>query len=148
MILEKPVKMLNLLISSPFGRRYHPIDKVWKGHCGIDIIVPKGAVVFAVADGIVKITSELRGYGYVVYIDHGEIEGKRVETRYAHLSKFLVKAWDKVTLGQKIALSGGVPGEKGAGASTGAHLHFELRLDGVPVNPLEYFSDTTKCKYM
>lgn len=138
MEIKKPVKMINMLISSPFGRRYHPIEKVWKGHCGIDIVVPKGAVVFTVADGIVKIASELSGYGYVIYIDHGEIDGQKVESRYAHLSKFLVKTWEKVSVGQKIALSGGVPGEKGAGSSTGAHLHFELRINGIPVDPSEY----------
>lgn len=140
MNLKKPVLSNKFRISSPFGRRYHPIEKVWKGHGGIDIAVPKGTSVIAAADGVVKIVAELSGYGNVVYIDHGTFDGQKVETRYAHLSCFKVKPWQKVSAGQEIALSGGVPKEQGAGTSTGAHLHFEVRLNGEPKNPMEYFN--------
>lgn len=138
MNLQKPVNKPNLKITSPFGRRFHPIEKVWKGHCGIDIMVPKSTKVLSVADGIVVITSELKGYGNVIYIDHGIINGQKVETRYAHLSKFNVKPWQKVEAGQEIARSGGIPGEAGSGSSTGAHLHFEVRINGEPKDPLDY----------
>jgi len=110
-------------ISSAFG--------VWRGdhrHSGIDIAVGTGNSVKA-ADGGKVIFSGTRGaYGKCVEIDHGGL----MTTLYAHNSKLLVKKGDKVFKGQKIALSGNT------GRSTGPHLHFEVRKNGVPINPTKY----------
>ena len=80
--------------------------------------------------GTVTRAGWLGSYGYVIYIQH---PGGR-ETRYGHLSKILVSAGQQVSQGQKIALSGNT------GNSTGPHLHFELRINGTPVDPRNYWS--------
>ena len=84
----------------------------------------------AFCDGVVTRAGLGSGYGYVVYIDHGD--GR--QTRYGHLSKVLVKAGQQVSQGQKIALSGNT------GRSTGPHVHFEILIGGSQVNPLNYLS--------
>ena len=97
---------------------------------GIDWAVPIGTAVVASNAGVVTKAGWGSGYGYVVYIRHAD--GR--ETRYAHLSKVLVKAGQTVSQGQRIALSGN------SGRSTGPHLHFEIRINGVAVNPLKHLS--------
>ncbi len=121
-------------ISSKFGYRYHPILHVNKLHSGIDIPVPVGSQVVAAADGVVIYAGYLGGDGNTLIIDHGG----GLETLYAHLSQFLVRVGDKVQAGQTIAHSGGAAGSPGAGYSTGPHLHFETRVNGVPEDPLNY----------
>jgi murein DD-endopeptidase MepM/ murein hydrolase activator NlpD len=109
-------------LSSPFGPRWGRM------HQGIDIDI-NYAPVYAAGDGKVVYTgSKGDGYGVMVRIDHGE----GFETLYAHLSKSVVNIGDEVFKGQRIAISGNT------GRSTGAHLHFEVRVDGVPRNPLLY----------
>lgn len=115
-------------ITSPFGWRYHPILKVNKYHNGIDIAVPSGTQVHAADDGIVVVSGWEGGYGNYVAIDHGN----GVSTGYGHNSRLLVHQGERVTKGQVISLSGST------GLSTGPHVHFEVRKNGVPVNPLSY----------
>lgn len=116
--------------SSSFGRRKAPTKGASTYHKGIDWAVPTGTAVMASSGGTVTKAGWGSGYGYVVYIDHGD--GR--QSRYAHLSKVLVKAGQKVVQGQKIALSGNT------GRSTGPHLHFEILIGGGHVNPLNYLS--------
>ncbi len=116
------------LITSPFGMRNHPIQKVYKIHEGVDISSAKGDPIFAAASGIVEFAGYSSGYGYNVKIDHKN--GFR--TIYGHSSRLLVKKGDIITKGQKIALVGST------GNSTGPHLHFEIRIGNTPVDPTEY----------
>lgn len=109
-------------ISSRFGQRWGRL------HAGVDIAVPTGTPVRAAADGVVKFAGNNGGYGLLVTIDHGE----NVETRYAHNSRIVVKKGQRVKAGQVIAYSGNT------GNSTGPHLHFEIRLNGKPYDPLKY----------
>ena len=115
-------------LSSSFGWRRHPVLKTNKFHGGQDIAVPKGTSVLAADSGIVRIAGWQGGYGYLVAIDHG----KGLSTFYGHNSVLLVKAGDVVVKGQRIALSGST------GLSTGPHVHFEVRINGEPVNPIPY----------
>lgn len=112
-------------ISSPFGNRIHPILKVKKFHSGIDIPAPSGVAVVAAGSGKVVSSGTLGSYGRTVIIDHGG----GIMTLYAHNSKLLVSVGDTVTKGQKIALIGST------GASTGPHLHFEVRKNGQYMGP-------------
>jgi len=116
-------------ITSAFGNRLHPILKKYKLHTGIDIGAASGTDILAANSGTV-ITSAYNagGYGYYLIVDHGG----GIVTLYAHCSKILVKKGDVVTRGQTIAKVGST------GMSTGAHLHFEVRVNGSYVNPLDY----------
>lgn len=113
-------------ITSGFGYRIHPIFKIRKFHTGIDIGAEYGAPVVAAEEGIVIFSGWWGGYGKVVIIDHGG----GIVTLYAHCSSLLVFAGQKVRRGEMIARVGST------GISTGPHLHFEVRKNGVPVNPL------------
>lgn len=117
-------------ITSKFGSRNSVIKGMSTNHKGVDIGVPLGTSVYASCGGTVKFAGWSGSYGNVVFINHPD--GR--QTRYAHLSKILVKVGDKVSQGQKIALSGST------GVSTGPHVHFEIRINGTPVNPLKYIS--------
>ena len=115
-------------LTSRFGRRTSPTRGASSNHKGIDWGLPTGSTVVAASGGTVTKAGWGAGYGYVVYIKHPG----GVETRYAHLSKVLVSPGQTVKQGQRIARSGNT------GVSTGPHLHFELRMGGNPVNPLDY----------
>ncbi|WP_442856345.1 peptidoglycan DD-metalloendopeptidase family protein [Butyrivibrio sp. WCE2006] len=117
-------------LSSGFGRRNAPTKGASSFHKGIDWATPVGTAVMASNAGVVTRAGWGRGYGYVVYISHSD--GR--ETRYGHLSKILVKPGQSVSQGQKIALSGNT------GVSTGAHIHFEILINGSQVNPLNYLN--------
>jgi len=114
--------------SSGFGRRKAPTRGASTYHKGQDWATPVGTTVVASCGGRVSRAGWGSGYGYVVYIDHED--GR--QTRYAHLSKILVKAGDYVKQGQRIALSGNT------GITSGPHLHFEILINGKQVNPLKY----------
>lgn len=109
-------------ITSSFGWRWG------RRHEGVDIGMPVGTPVKAADGGKVTFAGWKSGYGKIVIIDHGG----NMETRYAHNSELLVKKGDRVYKGQTIAKSGNT------GRSTGPHLHFEVRKNGTPVNPLKY----------
>ena len=115
-------------ISSYFGKRNAPTKGASTYHQGIDWATPTGTSVMASCGGTVSKAGWASGYGYCVFIDHED--GR--QTRYGHLSKVLVKVGQKVRQGEKIALSGNT------GVSTGAHLHFEMRINGNAVDPLKY----------
>lgn len=115
-------------VTSTFGYRNISLPGATSNHQAVDWGTPLGTPVYASSGGTVERAGWLGTYGYVIYINHPD--GK--QTRYAHLSKILVTAGQKVKQGDKIALSGST------GASTGPHVHFEIRVNGVPVDPLQY----------
>ncbi len=115
-------------ISSGFGTRADPFSGGRAHHLGIDIDAQTGDPVTAAAAGIVSFSGVRSGYGNVVEIDHGN----GYKTLYAHNSKNLVRPGDLVRAGQLIAKVGST------GRSTGSHLHFEVHIDGRPVNPRQY----------
>jgi murein DD-endopeptidase MepM/ murein hydrolase activator NlpD len=115
-------------VTSEFGWRRDPISGVGEFHEGVDISSPYGTQVKAAAEGVVIISGPDGGYGRAVVIDHGY----GIVTRYAHLSRSFLAVGHKVK-------KGGVVGAVGnSGKSTGPHVHYEVRIDGVPVNPLKY----------
>lgn len=118
-------------LSSPFGFRFHPILHIEILHAGQDFAVACGTPVHAAADGDIVTTGWAGPSGQRVVIDHGLVGGVDLVTAYFHLSKILVRG-GHVKRGQVIALSGTT------GRSTGCHLHFETREDGVPVNPVKW----------
>ena len=117
--------------SSQFGMRLHPILKIMKKHYGIDFVTNIGTPVYAPGKGKVIFVGRRGGYGLEVEIDHGY--GYR--TRYAHLSKSLVKKGQHVTRGDLIAKTGN------SGLTTGPHLHYEVSHNGVKLNPAQFFFD-------
>lgn len=121
-----PVSMLQARMTSPFGWRLHPVSGESRLHAGVDFAAPKGTPIYAASSGVVASSSYVSGYGNLVEIDHGS----GVSTVYAHNSENLVEAGDLVTRRQLIARIGNT------GNSTGAHLHFEVRVDGVPIDPI------------
>lgn len=125
---QDPVRA-NYRITSPYGMRIHPIKKVRKMHTGIDQAAPIGTDIHASAKGVVKsvtgTANDRKGYGLMVTLKHDD----GYETRYAHLSKALVKVGQAVEKGQHIAEMGS------SGASTGSHLHYEMFKNGKRLDP-------------
>lgn len=120
-------------LSSGFGMRTDPITKTRKHHHGIDFSAPTGTDVYATADGVViTARSRPKGYGIMVEISHSD--GKYI-TRYAHLDSYLVKEGQEVKKGDVIAKVGS------SGVSRGPHLHYEIRIDGQPVDPEDYIQN-------
>ncbi len=115
-------------ITCPFGPRIHPILKVQKSHSGMDIGAPSGASVVAAADGTVIVSGYSTAYGNYIVIDHGG----GTTTLYGHHSSNLVSKGAVVKKGQTIAKVGST------GWSTGPHLHFEVSVNGVLKQPLDY----------
>lgn len=115
-------------ITSGFGRRQDPLEDGLDYHPGVDISVPYGTPIQAPAEGLVVFCGWEQGYGNTVEISHG---GGLV-TRYAHMSKILVKPGQIVKRWQKVGLVGTT------GRTTGAHLHYEVLKNGQPTNPQRY----------
>ncbi len=119
-------------ITSPFGTRVHPIFKRTINHTGVDLGMPMGAKVKVSNSGKVIYVGWYGGYGKVVIVDHGRVNGIPVTTLYAHLSSYCVSNGVSVYKGQIIGNVGAT------GYATGPHLHFEVRESGRPVNPNKY----------
>jgi murein DD-endopeptidase MepM/ murein hydrolase activator NlpD len=115
-------------LTSSFGFRTNPFTGLTQMHEGLDIANRIGTPVIASADGIISSTGKDSAYGNVVVVSHGF----GINSRYLHLSKIFVRAGQRVKRGDKIAEVGTT------GKSTGPHLHYEVRVNGIPVNPLRY----------
>ncbi|MBQ8460179.1 peptidoglycan DD-metalloendopeptidase family protein [bacterium] len=126
------IKPIQGPITSPFGWRTHPIFKSRIFHSGIDIGGPNGGAIRASNDGKVIYAGWYGGYGKVVILDHGVVNGKPITTLYGHMSAINVSNGQRVTKGQTIGREGST------GYSTGPHCHFEVRVNGKPTNPLSY----------
>jgi murein DD-endopeptidase MepM/ murein hydrolase activator NlpD len=126
-------------IASGFNFRIHPIYKIKHFHTGIDFTAPRGTEIFATGDGVVAtLDRDNRGYGHHIIINHGF----GYETLYAHLSKFNVRAGQKVKRGDVIGYVGST------GTSTAPHLHYEVIKNGEKINPINFFfNDLTAEEY-
>lgn len=122
----------NSRLTSGYGMRNHPVLRKRARHKGVDLAAPTGTPVYATADGIVGRANWFSSYGLYISIDHGA----DLETRYAHLSRLAVAKGDRVRKGELIGYVGST------GRSTGPHLHYEVRVDGVAVNPIPYMKET------
>ncbi|WP_051689947.1 M23 family metallopeptidase [Pelobacter seleniigenes] len=112
-------------LTSYFGKRKSPFTGRMAMHEGLDIAANVGTPVFATADGVVARVAYTPGYGKILVIDHGY----GYQTIFGHNSKILVKAGQRIKRGEKVSLVGNT------GRSTGPHLHYELRLNGIPIDP-------------
>jgi murein DD-endopeptidase MepM/ murein hydrolase activator NlpD len=118
--------------SSDFGERYDPYYRVWQLHAGVDIAAGGGSPIHAAAGGRVIRAGWNGGYGNYTCVSNGKLDGRSFSTCYGHQSKILVHVGEYIRRGEVIGRVGTT------GASTGYHLHFETRLNGVPKNPLQY----------
>lgn len=128
---ELRLPLADPIVSSHFGERFHPMRRRWLPHAGVDLVDSSRqwrAPVFAAGPGTLVATGSFQAYGRSIIIDHGD----RVATVYTHLSSVAVRDTDLVESGEQIGRVGAT------GSATGPHLHFELRLGGAAVNPLDY----------
>jgi len=114
-------------VSSDFGLRMHPIDHVYKIHRGVDIAAPTGSPVKSWRSGEVIFSGLAGGYGNLIKVKHPDGS----ESHYAHLSKLSVRKGEQVEKGQMLGAIGST------GKSTGPHLHFEIRINGQAIDPME-----------
>lgn len=119
---------LRAKVTSPFGWRTHPIFKRRKFHTGIDLAGPRRSPIRASDSGHVLYTGWYGGYGKVVIVSHG----RNISTLYAHLSSYAVSKGANISKGDIVGYEGAT------GFATGPHLHFEVRVEGKPNNPLNY----------
>ncbi|ACG72008.1 Peptidase M23 [Anaeromyxobacter sp. K] len=115
-------------VTSDFGTRIDPYTAERKMHQGLDIATPHGQPIYTPSDGTVVFAGTEGAYGKVLVLDHGY----GVKTRYAHLSEVFVRLGDRVKRGDKVAAVGNT------GRSTGPHLHYEVRVNGIPENPRKF----------
>lgn len=124
-------------ISSYFGSRTDPFTHMHRRHKGLDFVGPLNCEIYATANGTVTLAKQSRrGYGNEIVVDHGF----GYATRYAHLNKILVTKGQKVKRGQLIGLMGST------GRSTGTHLHYEVRLNNIALNPIYFYEDDLSAK--
>jgi murein DD-endopeptidase MepM/ murein hydrolase activator NlpD len=121
----------NIRMTSKYGWRKDPFTHFLVPHRGIDFAESRGAKVFATADGVVTLAKTVPTFGRVIIIDHGY----GYETVYGHLQSLYVYSGQQVKRGQIIGVVGN------SGRSTAPHLHYEVRVDGNQVNPLDYVFD-------
>jgi murein DD-endopeptidase MepM/ murein hydrolase activator NlpD len=119
-------------LTSGYGMRTHPVLGGRRQHSGIDLAAATGTPVYATADGVIGRADWYSSYGLYVAIEHGA----SMQTRYAHLSRLAVAAGDNVKKGDLIGYVGST------GRSTGPHLHYEVRIDGLAVNPIPYMVES------
>ena len=127
-IMVWPVTKPGSFITSPFGERRHPISGIVKMHTGIDISGGLGVPVIAAEDGVVTYAGWLGGYGYAMIINHGD----GISTLYGHAQALKAEVGQEVKKGDYILDMGST------GNSTGPHLHFEVRVNGVATNPINF----------
>jgi len=128
---EKPLRTAEF--TSGFGVRSDPFRHGAAMHPGIDLAAPYGTPVYATADGtVLRAGWNSGGYGNLVEIDHG----RGIVTRYGHMSKVIVSEGQHITRGQQVGYVGST------GRSTGNHLHYEVRIDNSPVNPIPFMRST------
>ena len=121
-----------IFISSYYGTRIDPFYKHQKPHFGLDFVAPRGTKIYTTGNGIVTLSKYSRkGYGNEIIINHSF----GYSTRYAHLDEIYVKEGEKVKRGQLIGTLGNT------GRSTGPHLHYEIRYNHRPINPIYYYAD-------
>ncbi|MDO4665722.1 MAG: M23 family metallopeptidase [Actinomycetaceae bacterium] len=132
-----PLPENSFVYASPFGARYHPIFHTMKVHEGVDMAAPQGTPVFAIADGEVTEVGPNGGGGNTIYIKHTLKNGETFSSGYLHLldGSMRVKVGDKVKAGQVIANVGST------GNSTGPHLHFEIRPNKDPIDPVPWLKE-------
>ncbi len=128
---RRPIEKMSL--SSSYGMRVHPVTGKLARHNGIDIPAPHGTPIYATADGIVGRAQRLGGYGNYVEVEHGNA----IQTRYGHMSSYIVAPGQQVKKGDILGYVGST------GRSTGNHLHYEVRIDGAPVNPMPFCQSDT-----
>ena len=126
------LKPISGRITSPFGWRTHPIFNSRTFHSGVDIAGPNRGSIKASNSGKVIYSGWYGGYGKVVILDHGIVNGKPTSTLYAHMSSIRVGQGQFVNKGEVVGYEGTT------GYSTGPHVHFEVRINGKPNNPLNY----------
>jgi len=141
--LEKipAIKPVNSIIIDGFGMRVHPVLKYRRHHDGVDFRAEVNTEVFATGAGTVKFAGRQGSFGNLLEIDHGF----GIVTRYAHLNRFAdgIRTGAKVERGQKVALTGN------SGLTSGPHLHYEVLVDGKPVDPINYMiADITPEEYL
>ncbi len=120
--------VLGAAMTSAYGLRVHPVLGGRRQHKGIDLAMPTGTPVYATADAMVSKAERFSGYGLYVSLEHGG----EIQTRYGHLSRIAVAAGQQVRKGDVIGYVGST------GRSTGPHLHYEVRVGGLSVNPVPY----------
>jgi len=121
---HKPLK--TMVVTSPFGYREHPVLGRKILHTGVDLRASMNTPVYSPANGVVTYAGWMNGYGKIIIINNGN----GYETRFAHLNRFLVKKGERVTRGKVIAKTGRT------GRVTGPHLHYEIRHNNKPINPM------------
>ncbi|WP_040495079.1 M23 family metallopeptidase [Fulvivirga imtechensis] len=116
-------------LHTTFGKRFHPILKKWQEHDGLDFTAPTGTPVYATGDGLVTHSYRSSTYGNVLFVNHGY----GYQTRYAHLTKYIVTRGESVKRGQVIGYVGST------GRSEAPHLHYEVLYNYKPINPINFF---------
>jgi murein DD-endopeptidase MepM/ murein hydrolase activator NlpD len=126
----QPISNEDLIqLYTTYGLRMHPILGYWRDHKGLDFSAPAGAPIYATADGVVEFANGATTYGNVVFINHGY----NFQTRYAHMTRYIVSEGQPIKRGQVIGYVGNT------GQSFGTHLHYEVLYDGAAVNPINFF---------
>ncbi|PKB19316.1 murein DD-endopeptidase MepM/ murein hydrolase activator NlpD [Novosphingobium kunmingense] len=120
--------VMGAALTSSYGMRIHPVLGGRRAHNGIDLAMPTGTPVYATADAVVSKAERFSSYGLYVALEHGG----EIQTRYGHLSRIAVGAGQQVRKGDVIGYVGST------GRSTGPHLHYEVRVNGLSVNPVPY----------
>ncbi|MFM5955281.1 MAG: M23 family metallopeptidase [Novosphingobium sp.] len=121
-------------LTSSYGMRIHPVLGGRRAHKGVDLAMPTGTPVYATADGVISRADWFSSYGLYISIEHGG----NIQTRYGHLSRLNVASGQAVHKGDLIGYVGTT------GRSTGPHLHYEVRISGISVNPIPYLNGAGK----
>ncbi|MEP2671495.1 MAG: M23 family metallopeptidase [Cyclobacteriaceae bacterium] len=116
-------------LHTTYGMRQHPILGYWRPHKGLDFTAPKGSPIYATGDGVIEEAHYSTSFGNVVYINHNF----GFETRYAHMTEYIVKKGEQVKRGQVIGYVGN------SGLSVATHLHYEVLFKGNQINPINFF---------